>query len=82
MNRQTQTRRTNQEHNAAVAAVATAPRSLADIEQDLQAARQGLMELESRIADLQDEALERITGHKKPGRKRHRSGFHQTVGQS
>lgn len=64
-------------------------RGLADIDSDLQqcqAQRDELIkrigELDSRIMDLQDEAMVRITGHKKRGRRRHQSGLHNTLGQA
>jgi hypothetical protein len=64
-------------------------RGLAEIDNDLQACRakrdeliQRIGDIDARIMDLQDEAQERITGHKKRGRKRHQSGLHSTVGEA
>lgn len=77
----TQTRRSNVEHNAAVAGLAQ-QRTLADVHQELSAARLGLTELQNRIMDLEEEGMQMLTGRKKPGRKRHRSGHYAAVGTS
>lgn len=72
------TKETNR--NVRARTVPTYGRSMAEIEAELMEARAKRAALEARILNLQDEAYERITGHKKRGRKRKESGVYPALG--